>query len=256
MGRKPRIHFPGATYHAMARGVDGRPIYSEDEDRRRFLSSLAAVTEQTGANVIAYCLMGNHFHLAIRVDAVPLSSIMQRLMSSHARYYNPKYERVGHLFQARYNGKLCLDERYLAVVIRYIHENPVRAGLVSHCRDWPWSSWTEACEGGSVLVPDDFDPWEGEDAFEEDLLRYSERPMDDLLAIGARVQQQFEITQDELVSSGRHRRLIAARRAFTHEAIRNGHALKAAGVYLRASKHAMSRYAKNTATTATPDTIY
>lgn len=240
----------------MARGVDGRPIYSDDMDRRRFLSLLSTVALQSGAVVIAYCLMGNHFHLAIRVDAVPLAWIMQRLMSSYARFYNVKYGRTGHLFQARYNGKLCMDDRYLAVVIRYIHENPVRAGLVDHCRHWPWSSWSDACEAETVTVPVGFDPWEGEEAFEQDLLRYSERPMDGLAAIGTRVQRKFAITENELVSSSRHRRLIGARRAFTHDAIRNGYAMKAIGAWLRASKHAMSRYAKNTATTATPDTIY
>jgi len=240
----------------MARGVDGRPIFSDDDDRRRFLSALFEITRQTGAIVIAYCLMTNHFHLAIRVDSVPLGVIMQRLMSSHARFYNLKYVRVGHLFQARYKGKLCLDEKYLAVVVRYIHENPVEAGLVAHCRDWPWSSWTEAHESDPVKVPEGFDPWEGEQAFEEDLLRYSERPMDDLAVISARVQRQFEITQNQLISNARHRRVIAARRAFTLEAIRNGHPMKAAGAWLRASKFAMSRYARNTATTATPDTIY
>ncbi|MCR4295507.1 MAG: transposase, partial [Elusimicrobia bacterium] len=120
----------------MAKGVDGRAIYTDDADRIGFLKSLNRIVNESGASVLAYCLMGNHFHLAIKVGAVPLSSVLQRILTSHALTFNIRHDRTGHLFQARYRSNLCLTDAYLTALIRYIHMNPVRAGLVSRPEDW------------------------------------------------------------------------------------------------------------------------
>lgn len=161
MPRKPRIHFPGAVYHAMARGVERRPIFADDHDRRRFLDLMCRHERELGAKIIAYCLMGNHFHLAIRVAASTLGTFMQRLNGDYAGGFNHRHDRVGHLFESRYKDKLCLDDRYLLTLIHYIHMNPVRAGMVSHPGDWPWSSFKPT--DGPFPNLDGFVPWDSPD---------------------------------------------------------------------------------------------
>jgi REP element-mobilizing transposase RayT len=143
MPRFPRIHYPGAVYHVMARGVDGRDIFADDLDRQTFLSTTDAVKKETASSLLAYCLMGNHFHFAIKVKGVPLARIMQRLLTTYAMAFNFRHDRQGHLFQARYKAVLCLDDAYLIALVRYIHMNPVRAGLVETPGQWPWSSQRE-----------------------------------------------------------------------------------------------------------------
>lgn len=143
MPRPPRIHYPGAVYHVMARGVDGRQIFIDDRDRRDFLRIILALRSETQFSILAYCLMGNHFHFAARVGSTPLSHIIQRLLTKYVLGFNQRHDREGHLFQARYKAALCLNDAYLITLIRYIHMNPVRAGLTKAPEDWPWSSYSE-----------------------------------------------------------------------------------------------------------------
>lgn len=140
MPRPPRIHYPGAVYHAMARGVDGRLIFADDHDRRVFLATILRLKSEIPFAIVAYCLMPNHFHFAIKVDDIQLSRIMQRALTTYVLAFNTRHDREGHLFQARYKSILCLSDRYLMALIRYIHRNPVRAGLTLSPNDWPWSS--------------------------------------------------------------------------------------------------------------------
>lgn len=140
MPRPPRMHYPGAVYHVMARGVDGREIFVDDSDRRMFLATAVGLRNGASCSILAYCLMGNHFHFALRVGSIPLSRIMHRLLTTYAMAFNFRHDRAGHLFQARYKSVLCKDDAYLIALIRYIHMNPVRAGLVSTPDHWPWSS--------------------------------------------------------------------------------------------------------------------
>lgn len=154
MARGPRIHFAGAVYHVMARGVDGREVFTDDLDRRAFLEAARLVKNESSCSILAYCLMGNHFHFAIRVGSTPLSRIMQRLLTAYVMAFNSRHERQGHLFQARYKAVLCLDDAYLIALIRYIHMNPVRAGLVSCPESWPWSSHHDYKDGGRSGLSD------------------------------------------------------------------------------------------------------
>lgn len=124
----------------MARGVDGREIFTDDLDRQTFLATTSGVKKETSCSILAYCLMGNHFHFALRVGNIPLSQIMHRLLTAYAMAFNFRHDRQGHLFQARYKAVLCLDDSYLIALIRYIHMNPVRARLVANPVDWAWSS--------------------------------------------------------------------------------------------------------------------
>jgi REP element-mobilizing transposase RayT len=118
-------------------------IFTCDEDRRDFINSLIGLRTEASFSILAYCLMGNHFHLAVRVEQTPLSAVMQRLLTTYVRNFNMRHGREGHLLQARYKSILCLDDSYLLALIRYIHRNPVRAGLVSSPGEWPWSSYRQ-----------------------------------------------------------------------------------------------------------------
>jgi REP element-mobilizing transposase RayT len=240
MGRPHRIHYAGAIYHAMARGVDGCSIYADDFDRQYFLRRMRRTTEHEGSEILAYCLMGNHFHLAIRVGKVPLASFMHRLLTGYAPMFNGRHERTGHLFQARYKAVLCLDERYLAGLIPYIHMNPVRAGLVSAPQDWPWSSFRPGVDAVSGMA--DFDPWP-QGSQEIDLTRQVDAEILNLESIGQAIMAQAGIGKSQLCSRIRVPNLVAARRMFVAEAMRNGHNQPAAAKWLNATRSTVSRYA-------------
>lgn len=123
----------------MARGNADGMVFEDDHDRRAFLDLLTEGVERFGHTVHGYCLMGNHFHLAVRTAGVPLSHILQNLMFRYARWFNRRHGRTGHLFQGRFKSVLVEEQRYLLELVRYIHLNPVRAGLVNEPGAWPWS---------------------------------------------------------------------------------------------------------------------
>lgn len=140
MGRTPRLEFPGAFYHVIARGNHRQPIFHDDRDRRQYLSRLEHYRSRYGFTIYAYVLMANHVHLLLQAAAIPLSKIMQSLLCAFARFYNQRYEQVGHLFQGRYKAILCNRDDYLLELVRYLHLNPAR---VQHPMDpwtYPWSS--------------------------------------------------------------------------------------------------------------------
>jgi REP element-mobilizing transposase RayT len=138
----------------MARGVEGRQIFLDDNDRSGFLANISRLREELRYSILAYCLMDNHFHFAIKVEEVPLQTIMHRLLTAHAVAFNERYDRNGHLFQGRYKAVLCLNDGYLIALIRYIHMNPVRAGLVMRADQWRWSSHRAYRERASTALID------------------------------------------------------------------------------------------------------
>jgi putative transposase len=140
MARPLRLEFPGAMYHVIARGNERKSIYRDDEDRQRYLDRLAFYREKFSFQLLAYCLMDNHVHLAIETGKAPLSRIMAGLQSSYTQYFNWRHARVGHLFQGRYKAFLVEEDPYGLALIRYIHENPVRAKAVERAEDYAWSS--------------------------------------------------------------------------------------------------------------------
>ncbi len=151
MSRKPRIHFPGATYHVMLRGNSGQDIFFDSADRTRFLLFLQQGLENNHCRAHAYCLMNNHVHLALQVSQIPLSKVMQNLGFRYTQYINRKQKRTGHLFQGRFKALLIDADSYLLQLVRYIHLNPLRAGMVRNLDDYPWSS--HACYLGTQKNP-------------------------------------------------------------------------------------------------------
>jgi len=140
MARKPRVHYPGALYHAILRGNGGQEIFFSQEDRYRFYLMLQEGIERYGHQVHAFCLMGTHAHLAIQVGEIGLPRIIQNLAFRYTRWVNWRQNRTGHLFQGRYKAILVDADSYLLELVRYIHLNPVRSGIVQSPEEYPWSS--------------------------------------------------------------------------------------------------------------------
>jgi len=140
MARPPRLQAPGALHHVIARGNERRDVFHDDADREDYLERIARYRERFGFRLYAYCLMPNHVHLAVEQGAASLSAFMQALQSSYTQRFNRRHARVGHLFQGRYKSFLVDCDRYLIALIRYIHQNPVKAGIVRESHVYPWSS--------------------------------------------------------------------------------------------------------------------
>lgn len=144
MSRVKRLRSMSGIYHVMLRGVNKSAIFHDDQDRMRMLEVIDKVKALVGFELFAYCLMHNHVHLLIKeTEEEPIGSIMKRISVRYVMWFNRKYERVGHLFQDRYKSE-CVDEQaYYLVVLRYILQNPIKAGVVSRLDAYPWSSYHE-----------------------------------------------------------------------------------------------------------------
>ena len=141
MARPLRIEYAGAIYHVTARGNERGVIVSDDADRAKWVSLLARVTERRGWRVFAFVLMANHYHLFLRTPEPDLSAGMRDLNGTYAGYFNARHSRAGHVFEGRYKGILVDNEGHWGEVSRYVHLNPVRAGLVGRPEDCVWSSY-------------------------------------------------------------------------------------------------------------------
>ena len=151
MARKPRVHYPAALYHVIMRGNSRQDIFFDAEDRYRFYLLLQEGVEKYGHRIHAFCLMSNHIHIAIQVGEVSLSRIMQNLTFRYTRWINWRQKRSGHLFQGRFKAVLVDADSYLLELTRYIHLNPVRAGIVQSPEAYPWSGHRAYL--GSEIIP-------------------------------------------------------------------------------------------------------
>ena len=152
MPRTARIKSATGYYHIVARGIARQVLFEEDADYLFFLKTLKKCKEEEEFTILAYCLMENHFHLLLKIDR-RLDRVMNRISTTYAKYYNTKYERVGYLFQDRYKSKPVENSAYLLSAVRYIHNNPVKAGLCS-VDQYRWSSW-QYYEGAKGMVDAD-----------------------------------------------------------------------------------------------------
>lgn len=141
MPRKARKQAESGIYHVMLRGIDRQSIFEDAQDHSFFLEVLQQCREVCGFELYAYCLMGNHVHLLLRVKDVGLETIFKRIGGRYVYWYNVKYQRVGHLFQDRFRSEPVEDDVYFLTVLRYIHQNPVKARVVKRIGDYPYSSY-------------------------------------------------------------------------------------------------------------------
>jgi REP element-mobilizing transposase RayT len=151
MARPLRIEYAGALYHVVSRGNEQRPIVTDDADRRRRLDWLRRTVETYGWRLHAFALMSNHEHLFVETPEPNLSAGMQYLNGSYTGYFNRRHERCGHLFQGRFKAHLIDARGYFQVVSRYIHLNPVRAGIVRRPHEYAWSSYAGYLRAGAAL---------------------------------------------------------------------------------------------------------
>lgn len=153
--RVARKKSSSGVYHIILRGINRQTIFRDEEDHKRFLYTLSNFRNTSGYRIYAYCLMGNHLHLLIKEENEKLGITMRRIGASYVYWYNYKYERSGHLFQDRYKSEAVEDDSYLLTVIRYIHQNPVKAGITDDVSSYRWSSYNEYT-GKPEIIDRDF----------------------------------------------------------------------------------------------------
>jgi putative transposase len=134
MPRKARIDAPGALHHIIVRGIEKRQIFEDDKDRDQFIERLDDILTEAETPIYAWALIPNHAHFLLKTGLTPIATIMRRLLTGYAVYFNRRHRRHGHLFQNRYKSILCQAEPYFRELVRYIHLNPLRAKLVEELK--------------------------------------------------------------------------------------------------------------------------
>lgn len=213
MSRPLRIEYHGAFYHVTARGNERRDIYKSGADRERFLGYLASATERYGAAIHVWCLMSNHYHLLMETPAGNLSQIMRHINGAYTNYFNARRKRAGHLFQGRYKAVLVDRDAYALELSRYIHLNPVRAGISQRPEDYVWSSYRnfigqQAAPGwlcrGEILGYFGGDERRYRTFVEDGLEHGVSSPLDEMLASTILGRSEFVREVEETHLSGKH----------------------------------------------------
>jgi REP element-mobilizing transposase RayT len=148
MPRLARLDAPGILHHVIGRGIERKKIFFNDTDRSDFIDRLAALVEEGAMDVYAWVLMPNHYHILCKTRNRPLSSSMRKLLTGYVVNFNRRHRRYGHLFQNRYKSIVCQEDRYLKELVRYIHLNLLRAGLVKDMIELSHNPWS----GHSALM--------------------------------------------------------------------------------------------------------
>ncbi len=179
MPRTARKEAKSNIYHVMLRGINRQNIFEEDEDRIRFLDTVKRCKEVSGFRMHAFVLMTNHIHFLIEPHDEPLDTIFKRIGTSYAVWYNRKYQRAGHLFQDRFRSENVETDQYYMTALRYILQNPVKAGMVSSPGEYRWSSYLAYEKGRGSLTDIQF----AVDCFgsREALLEYLAQENDDVI---------------------------------------------------------------------------
>lgn len=143
MPRQARAKSETGIYHVMLRGVNHQQIFEDSEDCNKFLQTLQDCKKISAFRLFAYCLMDNHIHLLLQQGKEPIEQIIKRIGARYVYWYNAKYQRIGHLFQDRFRSEPVETEKYFLTVIRYIHQNPLKAGYCKTLEDYRFSSYLE-----------------------------------------------------------------------------------------------------------------
>lgn len=143
MPRQARKKSESGIYHIMLRGINRQVLFEDEEDKEKFLDTIRQYKQKREYKIIGYCLMDNHVHILIREGNEPIANTMKRIGVSYVYWYNWKNKRSGHLFQDRYKSEIVEDEQYLLSVLRYIHQNPINAGIEQEISRYKWSSYNE-----------------------------------------------------------------------------------------------------------------
>ncbi len=151
MPRQQRRKSESGIYHVMLRGINQQQIFQDEEDNLKFLQIVKECKAISEFKLFAYCLMENHVHLLIKEGKEPIELIFKRIGNRFVYWYNTKYKRVGHLFQDRYRSEPVETDEYFLTVLRYIHQNPVKAGIVKSCGKYRFSSYNEYIKESKII---------------------------------------------------------------------------------------------------------
>lgn len=154
MARRPRVFAPGLLYHVIVRGNQRQKTFLNGADYQAYLERLIRYRKRYGHTVHAYCLMPNHVHLLLESSHEPLAKLMQGLQQSYSQYFNLRHHKIGHVFQGRYKAIVCQKDEYLLELVRYIHLNPVRSGIVNQPAAYLYSGHRAYAEGRANEILD------------------------------------------------------------------------------------------------------
>lgn len=143
MPRQARKHSESGIYHVMLRGINQQQIFEDTEDCDKFIQILHECKAVSEFKLFAYCLMNNHIHLLIRPETEPIEQVFKRIGARYVYWFNVKYQRAGHLFQDRFKSEPVENDAYFLMVLRYIHQNPTKAGICRNIEDYKYSSYQE-----------------------------------------------------------------------------------------------------------------
>ena len=154
MPRQARRKSESGVYHIMLRGINKQVIFEDEEDNFKFLETLKKYKAISGYKIFAYCLMSNHVHLLLKVEKEDIDLIIKRVASSYVYWYNWKYKRNGHLFQDRFKSEPVENDSYFLTVVRYIHQNPLKAGVCKSIDGYNFSSYNEYVKKADLVDTD------------------------------------------------------------------------------------------------------
>jgi len=156
MPRQARKKSKTGIYHIMLRGINQQVIFEDEEDNEKFIDTLKSFKAVSGYKLFAYCLMGNHLHLLLKIEKESLALILKRIAGSYVYWYNLKYRRIGHLFQDRFKSEAVEDEEYFLSVLRYIHQNPIKAEICKEIDEYKFSSYNDFVKEKQEVVDIDY----------------------------------------------------------------------------------------------------
>lgn len=264
MGRSTRIEIPKTIYHVISRGNNKNEIFLDDKDYNVFLNQLWEVKKEKDFLLYCYCIMPNHFHLLLETIEIPLSKIMQQLLTNYAVYFNSRYDKMGHVFQDRYKAKICNKEEYLFKLVQYIHLNPVKAKITQNINKYKWSShlcYAEKTENKNLSIEKLFSrmdcpslrsgyraydslikEFNADDLQEISTNDFNKMPLQSILED---ISSKMKIDKDIIISKNKNREANKARKAFAKIALKNqGYSLKAVADFLNRDMSVVSKYAK------------
>ncbi len=152
MVREARMESETGFYHVMVRGINKEKILEKEKEKERILMLIKEKRQDVLCRIVAYCVMDNHMHMIIIAEKSELVKIMKKINISYAMSYNQRHDRVGPVFQGRFRSENITDEAYLYGAIRYIHNNPIKAGLVSKPEEYKWSSLREYLNDTPIII--------------------------------------------------------------------------------------------------------
>ena len=147
MARQARKRSSTGIYHIMLRGINKESIFEGNDEKKRFIGIITEQRELERIKIYGYCVMDNHVHLLIQEETDDISTVVKRVSSSYVYWYNKKHERLGPLFQERFKSECVEDDGYFISVLRYIHQNPLKAGMVKTLDEYKWSSYNNYIKG-------------------------------------------------------------------------------------------------------------